>query len=93
MTAPQSFPDRIWKDADGHQAVAQRPNLPIVVWAVSRLLCAWVFDSGWPERLFTALAFGALFTWAWLELFHGDAYIRRVFGLVVLGALLYAKVR
>jgi hypothetical protein len=31
-----------------------------------------------------ALAFGSLFTWAWLELFQGVNYFRRALGLGVL---------
>jgi hypothetical protein len=31
-----------------------------------------------------AIAFGSLFTWAWLELFQGVNYFRRALGFIVL---------
>ncbi len=38
------------------------------------------------------IAFGALFTWAWLEVFQGVNYFRRALGLVVLIETIIAKV-
>lgn len=92
MTDP-SFVDRLWKDADGKQALVQAPNPPLITWIVSRALSEWVFDTGRPERGLSAIAFGSLFVWAWMELVDGDCYFRRVLGVVVMGGLVYGKAR
>lgn len=84
--------DRWFRDENGDLVVAQPPNPPIIAWVVARVLEILV-HGGRPERLFDALAFGALFTWSWLELFHGDAYFRRILGAVVLAVLVISRVR
>lgn len=84
--------DRWFRDENGDLVVAQPPNLPIIVWVVARVL-EMLVHGGRPERLFDTLAFGALFTWSWLELFHGDAYVRRILGAVVLAVLVISRVR
>ena len=61
-----------------------------MAWGVCRLL-AFVVRRGVSGRTVAALAFGTLFTWAWLELTDGSAYVRRVLGLVVLVALVYMR--
>jgi len=84
--------DRWFHDDHGKLVVFQRPNLPIIVWLVARVV-GLVVEHGWPSRLLDALGFGALFTWAWLELSDGDAYIRRMLGGGVLLALLISRAR
>ncbi|HEY9908282.1 MAG TPA: hypothetical protein V6D18_11845 [Thermosynechococcaceae cyanobacterium] len=37
------------------------------------------------------MAFGSLFTWAWLELFQGVNYFRRSLGLIVLLGAIASK--
>ena len=84
--------DRWIRDPSGAIVVFQRPNLPLVVWMIARLLETFV-DRGRPARLLDAIAFGALFTWSWLELFQGSAYIRRILGVGVLAAVVLGRVR
>ena len=84
--------DRWLRDEHGDLAVFQAPNPPIIVWVIARLLQLFV-HGGRPERLFDVVAFGALFTWSWLELFDGDAYLRRLLGLAVLVAIVVSRVR
>ena len=82
--------DRWFHDEHGDLVLWQTPNLPIIVWFLARLLQVFV-DSGPSARLLGAVSFGALFTWGWLELSDGDAYIRRLLGLIVLIVIVGAR--
>lgn len=75
--------DKIFRDSEGNIVIAQPPNLPIIVWAVASLL-KLVFTSGLVNLGLDLIAFGSLFTWAWLELFQGVNYFRRFLGFIVL---------
>ena len=75
--------DRIFRDSSGQIVVTQMPNLPILVW-VGAISLKLIFTSGQTYLLLDTIAFGALFTWAWEELFQGVNYFRRSLGLVVL---------
>lgn len=82
--------DRIFKDDEGNIAIAQKPNLPLIVWLVATVFTLFSL----PEKLQIALdilAFGSIFTWAWLELFQGVNYFRRSLGLIVLTVLFASK--
>lgn len=82
---------RWFHDEHGDLVLWQAPNLPIIVWLIARLMQVFV-ESGPFARLLDAVSFGALFTWGWLELFDGDAYIRRLLGLIVLVVIVGARV-
>lgn len=75
--------NRTFRDEAGNIVIAQPPNLPILVWFAATALSFWV-TSGNLHRGLEAVAFGALFTWAWQELFQGVNYFRRSLGLLVL---------
>ena len=75
--------DKIFRDSNGNIVIAQPPNLPIIVWAVASLL-KLIFTTGLTNVGLDLIAFGSLFTWAWLELFQGVNYFRRTLGFVVL---------
>ena len=75
--------DKIFRDSNGNLVIAQPPNLPIIVWGVASLL-KLIFTTGLTNVGLDLIAFGSLFTWAWLELFQGVNYFRRMLGLVVL---------
>ncbi|GAB4380133.1 MAG: hypothetical protein Kow00121_35760 [Elainellaceae cyanobacterium] len=75
--------NRTFRDNDGNIVIAQKPNLPILVWLAATLL-AFLLTSDNIHRGLDALAFGSLFTWAWQELFQGVNYFRRSLGLIVL---------
>jgi hypothetical protein len=75
--------DKTFRDIEGNVVIAQPPNLPLLVWLAATLLK--LAPTG--DRISVVLdviAFGALFTWAWLELFEGVNYFRRTLGFVVL---------
>ena len=75
--------DKFFRDSNGNIVIAQPPNLPIIVWGVASLLKLF-FTSGLTNVGLDLIAFGSLFTWAWLELFQGVNYFRRMLGLIVL---------
>jgi hypothetical protein len=71
-----------FRDERGRLVLWQAPNPPLWLWLASsvgeRLL------SGRSQQVAGLLAFGALFTWGWLELFEGVTGFRRLLGSVVL---------
>lgn len=83
--------DRVFRDDEGNIVIAQPPNLPIIV-GVSASLLAPVVPPGQVNIALNLIGFGALFTWAWLELFDGVNYFRRALGLVALVGLLVWKI-
>ena len=62
---------------------AQKPNLPIIVWFVTFLLL-FLPLSRFFEGIVSLISFGAIFTWAWLEIFEGVNLFRKVLGVLVL---------
>ena len=81
--------DQTFLDANGDLAIAQIPNLPIMVWVAATLL-KLIIKNGQIYLILDTIASGSLFTWAWLELFQGVNYFRQGLGLVVLiGAIVY----
>ncbi len=83
MAERRSLWDWCWRDPNGQVVLGQTPNAPLVVWLAATGL-AWVLPDGRGADSATLVAFGALFTWAWLELFQGVNGFRRLIGLVVL---------
>lgn len=79
--------DRTFRDSEGKIVVAQPPNLPILI-GVGATLLALVVPSGRLQTGTDLVAFGALFTWAWLEIFQGVNYFRRSVGLIALVSLI-----
>jgi hypothetical protein len=83
--------DQVFRDASGKLVLIQPPNLLIMVWLGSTLL-KMVFTMGRINIGFDAVAFGALFAWAWEELFQGVNYFRRGLGLLVLVATIVSRI-
>lgn len=75
--------DKFFRDDNGNIVIAQPPNPPIIVWGVASLLKLF-FTNGLTNVGLDLVAYGSLFTWAWMELFQGVNYFRRSLGLVVL---------
>ena len=84
--------DRTFRDSNGNIVIGQKPNLPILVWLAATSLNFFA-TSGNLHRGLEAIAFGSLFTWAWLELFQGVNYFRRSLGFVVLLGAIVSKFR
>lgn len=82
--------DQTFRDSQDQIVLAQMPNLPILVWLAATLLNLIPTSSNIHTGL-DAIAFGSLFTWAWLELFQGVNYFRRSLGLVVLAIAIASR--
>lgn len=83
MNKNKSWQDKVIKDKNGRITLWQSPNLPLLTWAAATL-ASKLFAHGRPHQVLEIIAFGAIFTWAWLEVFAGVNYFRRTLGLVVL---------
>lgn len=79
--------DRIFRDSEGHVVIAQPPNLPVLTGVAAAVLQS-LLPSGQLQIGAQLFAFGALFTWAWQEIFDGVNYFRRALGLVGLSGLM-----
>ncbi len=75
--------DKTFRDSSGNIVIAHPPNLPLLV-ALTATLLQFALPSGNLQTGLDLVAFGAWFTWAWLELFQGVNYFRQALGLVVL---------
>jgi hypothetical protein len=79
--------DKTFRDSQGTLTIGQPPNLPLWTWITATFL-KFIFTQGPVFEGLDAIAFGSLFTWAWLELFEGVNYFRRALGaLVLIGAI------
>ena len=77
----------IFKDKNGKVIIAQKPNLPIIVWFFSFILSKLPIHPT-LIHLTEAISFGAIFTWAWMEIFSGVNTFRRILGVIVIGTVL-----
>ena len=82
--------DRTFRDRKGRIVIAQMPNLPLLVGLAATSL-QLILPIGNLKTGVDLVAFGALFTWAWQEMFEGVNYFRRALGLVVLVGMLALK--
>ncbi|WP_445635142.1 Glycine/betaine ABC transporter [Nostoc sp. DSM 114161] len=83
--------DKIFRDSNGNIVIAQPPNPPLILWAAASLL-SLVLTTGKINTVLDVVANGALFTWAWLELFDGVNYFRRGLGLAVFIVIIASKI-
>lgn len=79
--------NRIFRDSEGNIVIAQLPNLPILVGLTASLL-QFALPNGDIQTTFGLIGYGALFTWAWQELFAGVNYFRQSLGLISLVGLI-----
>ena len=84
-----SFLDKCFKNKDGINTLGQKPNLPIIIWLICVVLSQ--ITSGNLYRTIDLIGYGALFTWAWLEIFYGVNYFRRILGFSVLVFSIYSR--
>jgi hypothetical protein len=88
----ESLFDKTFRDIEGNVVIAQVPNLPLLVWLAATLLKLTPTSNNISIVLDT-IAFGALFTWAWQELFQGVNYFRRTLGFIVLIVTIASRVQ
>lgn len=89
----QTFLEKCYKDKKGAVVIGQRPNAPIILWAISRVTLLVISSESVMYKLVEAFAFGMLFVWAWLELTSGVTYGRRALGGIVLLFVLLNKAK
>lgn len=82
--------DKFFRDDNGNIVIAQPPNPPLLTWLVATVLKLLPVGPTLAV-LFDVVAFGALFTWAWMELFQGVNYFRRSLGFIVLAVAIASK--
>lgn len=83
MTVLHDFWRKFWYDSHGRLSIFEAPNLPLIVWFTC-LVLGWVLPEGDIADVVSLVGRIALITWALLELFWGNAYFRRLFGLAIL---------
>lgn len=79
------------KDENLLDKIFLKPNLPLAVWFFSWLLTK-MLPYGNLNFIFALIAYGAGFTWAWLELFQGTHWFRRILGFIVLVWLIASQI-
>ena len=90
MNKSRSWTDKIAKDKNGRITLWQSPNLPIIVWA-GAVVASKLISSGKAHQASVLIAFGAIFTWAWMECFNGVNYFRRAIGFIVLAVSIHSR--
>jgi hypothetical protein len=90
MAKNNNLVDKCFKDDKGNVVLGEAPNLPLIVFFIC-LVLQFIVD-GKLYTLVELVGFGALFTWAWLEIFQGTNYFRRFIGLLVMFATLYSRI-
>jgi hypothetical protein len=85
----QSLFDKFFRNSQNQVTISQPPNLPIIVWFVATLLSRLI---GGEQAILDYLAFGALFTWVWLEIFQGENLFRRILGVAIMVLLFISKI-
>lgn len=83
-----NFLDKVFKDKHGKLVIAQSPNVLMWVWIF--LLINSFFIHSQPFKL---LQEAVLFAWAYLEVYQGVNYFRKVLGTVVLIGLIISFFR
>lgn len=83
MARRQNFWDKFWEDKNGNFVVAQKPNLPILVFFGSAAIYV-LFQYSMLGKIFGWVAIISLAIWAILEIFAGANYFRRLLGFSVL---------
>jgi hypothetical protein len=70
--------------------IAQKPNLPIIVWFITFILLKIPYLKI-AHPAISLISFGAIFTWAWLEIFQGVNTFRRILGGIVMAYIIISR--
>lgn len=81
----------IFKDKKGRLVIWQEPNFNLVLF-FGFLAASNVIRHAKVHNLLSILAFGTIFIWSWREIKDGASLFRRLLGLIVMAAALYAEV-
>lgn len=82
---------KLFANKHGDIVVFQRPNAVAIVALVATFLSI-ILPYGTWNFIASLISYGAIFTWAWLELFEGDSLFRRALGCAVLIWLVLSKI-
>ncbi len=81
-----------FKDKHGQIVLAQTPNSPLIGWFIFTMLnLLWPATQPKMHYLYGILAYGFIFTWAWLEITSGVNTFRRLLGLIVLILIVWLR--
>jgi len=76
--------DRLFTDKTGSYVIGQSPNTPIILAAIG-FIGSHVAPQGTVlAQIFSLFAFGAIFSWAYLEIMYGESLFRKILGIIVL---------
>ena len=89
LSEQQSLIHTFFRDDEGNIALWEVPNVPLIVAMVSVLL--QLLTTGKLSHLMGLIFYGSIFTWSWLEIAYGVSLFRRVLGLIVVIAVVWAK--
>lgn len=84
--------DKIFRNKTGKIVIFQVPNVPLAVWLACAVLQRFATE-GKAHTGLQLLGQAALATWAYLEIRNGDNLFRRIFGGIVMIALLISFFR
>jgi hypothetical protein len=82
----------LFKDKNDRIVIMQFPNIPIIGWFVC-LALAKLISSGHLRTSLELISAAFLFTWAYLEIFQGVNYFRRILGVIVVIAAIVSLIR
>jgi hypothetical protein len=81
--------NKFFRNKDGQFVIAQKPNVPIIVWIIC--VIGSYFFTGTINSIFNFVGVVAIIIWSLLEIFLGVNYFRRLLGLVVLIFAVFVK--
>lgn len=73
----------IFEDKSHNVVLAQKPNMPLIGWALFTVAAA-VLSDGKLQMASQLLALGFILIWAWLEIFQGVNLFRKMLGAIVI---------
>lgn len=81
-----------FKDKNGKVVIFLWPNSPLWAWIITKIILLFPLPTYIQEPV-EVVSFGALFTWAWIELFRGANLFRRSLGIIMLTYLIFFRVQ
>lgn len=92
MTRTRAIYKKLFFDKNDRFVVAQFPNVPIIVWAVTVVLNK-VIEHQAASGIIFVIGTISLTVWALLELYSGVNVFRKILGWVVLFYVVYSVLR
>lgn len=83
--------EKTFNDKNNNLKLVEMPNLPVITWVVATILGKFI-ESGTFSNVLDVIGFGALFTFAWMEIDTGANYFRKALGLVVMIFTIYNRI-